>query len=327
MDAFYGTDKPKTLTYLEFGEIDVGKGGKKVWDFRINQKAYDWLMLGRYSNDLIIYKKMMTAANYKKIRDLYFSEIHHKNDSESNLNKIIGLLAVEGAIGKNKRSSFFEFGQTIFGCIEGMEFIQKYVNRKKTFFKKIDLKKNIWYGLDISGFFNELAIILHPEYNVVTSIDFSKLPNKFNVFFAKGISLLYAVRSARQLISIIDRADLSVFDYSFSFNGGEETTIGSGKTIKYLDFNEFLREYKKNGKIMFVCENKSFYNNETKRVYIECVYGSIKYCGKFIQLHKDLFEKFSTDPEISGIMPDIDKFNSGKINWIPVDEFINKIKM
>ena len=35
--TFYGTEQRNIITYLEFGEIDIIEGKKKVWNFQLSR--------------------------------------------------------------------------------------------------------------------------------------------------------------------------------------------------------------------------------------------------------------------------------------------------
>ena len=124
--TFYGTNNTTNITYLEFGEIDLVQGKKTIWDFRMHQKAYDWLMLGRYANDMVTYMRMneqLGRMPISEIMQIYRDEVHHPNDLFLNLGKLCALAIVRDC-SPDQELSFYELGQTIYGCIEGMVFCQ-----------------------------------------------------------------------------------------------------------------------------------------------------------------------------------------------------------
>ena len=178
-NQFYGTDKATSISYLEFGSFDLVEIKKEVWDFRLHQKAYDWFMLGRYANDFLTYlsmKNKLGVLPLKAILKLYNQEIHKGNDSTLNLGKLIAL-----AVTKNDKipSTFYELGQTVFGCIEGMSFYLELLKHLDIEFPAVDLNAVRWYGIDISEMFNHLAVLLHSKYNITTMTDPSALPESF----------------------------------------------------------------------------------------------------------------------------------------------------
>lgn len=326
-NKFYGTEKNDTITYLEFGEVNLREGTKKVWDFRLHQKAYDWLMLGRYTNDIIAYfamSELLDDSALKEIAEVHEREIHHKDETTLSLNKLIAL----EVSGRGKANpSFFELGQTVFGCIEGMEFARKLLKFAGINTISQELKKVHWCGLDISEMFNKLSITLHGDYHVSASDDFNSLPQSYDVFFSKGISLLYAVRSVEQLLEILDKSNCSIFDYSFSLGDEHMTTIGSGKTVKYLSLDKFQESYRGRGRKMYVRKDKSYYNESNNSIFIDCVYANNDLCNEIIdmdtQIRSTLREKFASEPDILKIL---DIGAEADFSWVSFDEFIDSIK-
>ena len=113
--SFYG-EKLQSLSYLEFGSIDFQSGTKNVYDVKMTDKAHDWLMNARYSNDIVVYKDMHNSIeNSTAVIDTFNNEMHHADDVSLNISKWIAL----GTLQKHQLS-FFELGQTLLGCIEGI---------------------------------------------------------------------------------------------------------------------------------------------------------------------------------------------------------------
>ena len=78
--------------------------------------------------------------------------------------------------------------------------------------------------MDISHYFNTLAKLMHSGYNVETSGDLEPLPKEKALFFAKGITLLYAIREAKQLVELMENSELGLFDHSLRL--GQTETYG-----------------------------------------------------------------------------------------------------
>ena len=320
--TFYGTEQKNIITYLEFGEIDIIEGKKKVWNFQLHQKAYDWLMLGRYSNDLLNTMKMeklLETGNMQETINLYNKEIHHEDEASLNLAKLIAV-AVTNNNPVLLKPSFYELGQTIFGCIEGMEFYKNLLSRVNIKLPAVNLKNVAWYGVDISELFNHLSITLHKNYNVVTMLMPESLPPKMDVFFAKGISILYVVRTVDELFTALRKGRLSVFDYSFSLEKEEDTTIGSGKTIRYLNYSNFLNELKKAEEVMYVKKSNSKIIKDTNRIWLDCVFGEKSLCEEYIKL--DVSIRATIAQRFEGIQ-NTGRFLNNDINpeWIAVEEY------
>ncbi len=327
-ETFYGTDADTNITYLEFGSIDLKYGEKNIWDFRLHDTAYEWLMLARYANDMVTYINMNEGIGQRSDNNLvrlYNDGMHHRNDATLNLNKMTALAVMKKHhIKQNNKLSFLELGQTIFGCIDGMEFYKKFLKYLNVDFPHIDLKEVLWMGVDISQFFNKIAVLMHSNYHIKTMSELSSLPHLADVFFAKGVTLLYAVRTPQQLIEIIENGRLCIFDYSFSMGDDQITTLATGKRIKYISYKSFWNEYKKGKMTMYIQQNKSKYSALTNRLFIDCVYGEEKLCKDFIKLNKrirnELALRLSSE---SGTTVFSDLEDESK--WIRIEDFIDNL--
>lgn len=322
---FYGTKESSAITYLEFGEIDLVKGKKKVWEFQLHQKAYDWLMLSRYANDLQAFVSMtekLPQSALSEIIDIYNREMHHGDEASLHLAKIIALDSVTEGVGS---TSFYELGHTIFGCIEGMLFYQQLLKNLNIYTSRTDLNTIDWYGVDISDMFNKLSKTFHREYKIHAMLEPSSLPDRMDVFFSKGISLLYAVRTIPQLFETIKKGRCAIFDYSFNLGKAEDTTIGSGKTVRYLSFDDFMHELGKHTETLYVKKNNSRYVPDTNRVWLDCLYADASVCNRFIAL--DTHIRNAVSLQLSPIAG-AERFlnNDHEPVWQTIDDFIKSMQ-
>lgn len=313
---FYGSDKPTCTTYMEFGEIDQVAVKKNIWGFKLHQKAYDWFMLSRYANDILAIRKMQKFIKDKKInecKDLFWEEIHHKDE----LCLAFGKLAALYAAGKTSNLSFFELGQTLFGCIDAMEFAQILLDSKH----QMDLKAVDWIGVDISEMFNELAKVFYHEYKINTALTEKELPNKWDVFYSKGITLLYVVRELKQFYKYINSSDCAYFDYSFSLGENQDTTIGSGKTVRYLSFNDFINTYKANigDKEVYVNTKTSRKIPEKNQIWIEFFIGHPKSVEKFLEFENNVYQSLG---EFKGSDVFVDDYHK---SWIKLEDYLKTL--
>lgn len=320
-NAFYGTHKPSAITYLEFGAIDLKSGKKLVWDFRLHQKAYDWLMLARYANDLAAYNRMrrgirkLSGAGLARVCR---EEIHHEDDVRLNVKKLCALHACGARPG-----IFAELGQTLFGCIEGMEFCQDYLATHGVIRKTIPLQNVKWVGVDISALFNQLAVEMHPRYLVQTHEDCRGLPSRADVFFAKGVSLLYAMKSAGQMGAVLKKFRLGVFDYSFAMGGTIVRTIGSGKTLTHIGWNPFRMEKKKHGKQLYVNPALSQINEKEGMITVDCLYGDEKMCRRFIEIDEQIQGALADRKKKLGRMASVLSSAGGRpFTWTPLEQYL-----
>ena len=228
-----------TFSFLEFGSISRVKGKKYVYDYRTDQKAYDWFMVARYSSDLVSYLELtekVSELSLEVLSESLLSRVHHSNDFRLNLAKLAAINVVQ-------QSTFFELGQTLFGCIEGMGFCKSLLHQCGFKGDIIDLGEVDWRGYDTSEFFNRLAKMMHKDYSLSTTSKSGAFEITGGAAFAKGVTLLYALHQPEDLDTWYQRSELAVFDYSFALGAPEVTAIGTGKPVTYLTLSDFLEIY------------------------------------------------------------------------------------
>jgi hypothetical protein len=323
--GFYGTEKPNAFSYLEFGSIDLDKGQKQVWDFRMHQQAYDWLMHARYSNDLMTYLKLgerVGSAPPGEIAAAYRAGIHHPEDFLSHFGKLCALAALDG---RASRASFFELGQTLFGCIEGMAFCRKILRSLNLDFKAASLKKVRWIGVDISDFFNRFAVLLHPGYDVRTSGRVAPSDIPADVFFAKGVTLLYALRTASQLADMMDYGRICLFDYSFAMDSPQEMILGTGKPVVYLSYGDCRRALRERGKELWVRRSRSHFDARNRRLFVTAAAGEAPLLERFMELEARARAEVASRPhagEYHAVL--FAGLDSGRDDWLRLPEFLRE---
>lgn len=312
-----------SASFLEFGHINIDKDDpqKQIWDFRTGQKAYDWFMLARYMNDLYTYRKLIMLIEEEKLEEvssLYKSEIHHKNDASLNLQKYLALTLFE----KSKTPSFFELGQTLFGCIEGILFAQKILECFRIIDDEyVDLKNVDWFGVDISSLFNFVSKRLYADFKVHTFLPSQYQKRDTNVFFAKGVTLLYACKSLDDFITLLDSADIAVFDYSFSTLGDYSKTIGTGAVVHYCSLWRFLEHYKLSKKRMYIRAKMSKLNGDL--LYIEAIYGLDALCLEFIKKDTGARERLANITDKHNVLKTLlNEDENGDAVWLELEKFL-----
>lgn len=242
---FYNSDTPEAITYLEFGSHNPQTQTNSVWDRREHQEAYDFFMVARYLKDLIVLRELtrnsQTLSPDEQLEN--FGEEIFTKDLYNSFSKLAAL-AVTKSLKGPEPVGFVELGSTLMGCIEGMEFIQRLGRRFYREYSTLNLKDVIYYGVDISDFLNKVAKELHPEHQVIPYTSLSLLPKNLDVFFAKGVSLLYACKGARELVEAVTTARVSLFDYSFSLANEQLEILGTGKQVAFTPIKEFLSSLK-----------------------------------------------------------------------------------
>ena len=308
------------FSYLEFGSIDPVTGKRCIYDYKDHDKAYEWLMHARYSNDIYAYQKMLkelSQADHERIVNVYQNDIHHHDDLIVNNNKLLAL-EITG-------SSFFELGQTLFGCIDAMLFTQAFNFKYLGISSPCILGDVFWQGVDISEFFNCTALQLHKDYHVSAVSELNIIQAEQDVFFAKGITLLYAVRSADDLLNLTRRKKISIFDYSFSMCDDVSTQIGTGKNVKYLSKREFLSFYemvKSEGKDIWVRNNAGVRKNG-ELFYFEGIVCGADLSEKYIKRQANWINAFRGQSK--AVLTLAHRIDDEYWSWTRLDNLLDKM--
>ncbi len=321
MNTNFSETEGKTFSYLEFGEISQDANSKEVYDFRTKSQAYDWLMHARYSHDIFTYLQMLRLlekGDLKEVELLYKKGIYHADDFSSNLNKLTAL-----SLFKNK--SFFEYGQTLFGCIEGIQFCRELLRNLSTCVEETNLEEVQWYGFDISSFFNEMACLMHSKYSVHTSAETSLIHEGSQVFFAKGVTLLYALRSGEDFFNLANNSQLGLFDYSLSPKESRDSTIGTGKSVCFIGLEEFLEHYRRSSHTIYIRANPRPERDEGK-IYFEGIFGGEQRCVEFIERDRYMRSLLHTKyPELTKTL--LANKNKSYCQWQEFEDFISGLKL
>lgn len=300
------------FSFLEFGAIDPNQPGKKVWDFRVGQQAYEWFMCSRYLQDLLCYSHMTEGFDLSKGIDkpleVYREQIHHANsDLSYNFDKWVAL-----TICGNKSPVFMELGSTLFGCIQGMVFVDQVM--KNLQFSSVSPDEVKWIGIDNSEFLNGVARHINNKYQMEL---FTQLPSggvECDVFFAKGVSLLYAIENVQALTSILQSSELALFDYSLSTRGAVTKALGTGKKVHYFDYEEFIDKLPEN-KTCWVRMDTS--RHENGMWYVELLCGDSGAIQRFMDRQSQCLAALGKIVDMCGL-----KFFSRSdsvVNWKPFD--------
>lgn len=238
----------KIKTYLEFGYQEDGK--KVPYDIRENQEAYDFFMVARYLKDIIAY------------RTCKLEDVHHGQDVRDNIKKYTAL-----SICKNPSQLlvFYELGSSLMGVIDSLECINKQ-------FGKLLVKDILFVGIDNSKMMNTVALYLHPNYKLKLFEEKAVYP--CDLFFAKGVSILYAFDDEQLFCDILKKSRIAIFDYTFSLKDESIVdVIGSGKMGTYLSLKKCKKLLDSEDKqLVLQPSERKFKVPEDRRTY-ECIYG------------------------------------------------------
>ncbi len=236
-------------SYLEFGHK---KGDNKTpYDSREGQEAYEFFMVPRYLKDIIGY------------RTGKLDMIHHQEDLLDNIKKYTALCVCKD---KQKNLTFYEVGSSLMGVIDALEYIDKQV-------KELCVKDILFVGVDISDMMNYIASYTHQGYKLKLFKEIQQV--ECDLFFAKGISLLYAFSKELDFCNVLKKAQLAVFDYTFSLKSQIKDFVGTGKQVTYLNIEECKKLLDFDGKTLILTPSKRSYSSkENGKATYECVYGN-----------------------------------------------------
>jgi hypothetical protein len=240
--------RARVTTYLDFG---MTKGGKRTsYDYREDQPAYDLFMGARYLNDLIAYRE-------GRVEDVY-----HPEDLRDTLRKYTALSVCRR---DGERLTYHEVGSSVLGVIDA-------VNYLNTRYNQLDTRQIVWYGVDNSKFMNAMAAYTHEGYDV--RIAEVVQPVTCDLFFAKGVSLLYAIDTEELFCEVLKASRIAVFDYTFSRKARIPDVVGTGLPVTFLNLDECQRGLSGPGKKLIL--NPYWlrtYHHSPDKVTYDCVYG------------------------------------------------------
>jgi hypothetical protein len=249
-------------TYLDFGMTKKGK--RTCYDYREGQNAYDLFMGARYLADLIAYRNGNPA------------DVYHPEDVRDQLRKYAAL-AICRRLGH--RLTYYEVGSSVLGVIDALNYLdQKY--------RELDTHDIAWHGVDNSTFMNAMAKYTHEDYDVHLSEAATPIP--CDLFFAKGVSLLYAIDAEELFCEVMEQSRIAVFDYTFAVEGALAEAVGTGLPVTYLNLEKIRQRLSASGKtLMLTPYTIRSYHQTPDRVTYDCVFGE----PDLVQRYLDEMEK------------------------------------
>ena len=248
----------KIKTYLEFGYMEDSK--RHPYLTKENQDAYDFFMTARYLKDIISY------------RNCQIQGVHHEEDLQDNIKKYSALCACSGSLSP---LVYYEVGSSLMGVIDSLEFINKKIG-------KLNVKDILFMGVDNSRMMNTVAYYIHPSYKLALFEEKAVIP--CDLFFAKGVSLLYAFEDEGLFCNILKNSRLAIFDYTFSLKKESvKDVIVSGKMGTYLSLDKckkLLNSEKK--QLVLQPSERKFKIPENRKLY-ECIYGDKELVKKYMR--------------------------------------------
>lgn len=263
--AYYGSDEIDSISYLEFGSIDLKKADKTIWAYWQDQMAYDMYMFSRYARDLFVFRDFSASNSgnhtVEHLNSIVLSAAHNKLTDY--LFKYAGLIT---AVQFNAPDEICESGSSLFGWIDEAMACDYAFHAGKNI---EGIKKLKYLGSDISSFMNKGAKELHSGLKMrfspaITVADLMCEVDRLSLFYGLGVSMRYSLRNAEDMREVCQKSELSIFN-RLSVSKGKDTVeliYGTGK--------------------------KSYVISLPALTYILKITGtSAKYCNSSLQLEKD----------------------------------------
>lgn len=237
--GYYGSDKQGTLSYLEFGSLDLENATKKIWGYWQDQEAYDLYMFARYARDLFLFRDYFEEEekNFCNLNEYVKNSAHDK--MVDYIFKYAGIMTL---IHNNRcKQSLCESGSSLFGFIEEVMALDYVIHDGANIDK---IKQLTYLGSDISEMMNRGAETLHPgiKFKFSTADTVSKLMDEWQsigMFYGLSVSLRYALRTAADVVKVALNSDIVAFNrISLSYNGNEQIKAGTGKYAYVMSIPE-----------------------------------------------------------------------------------------
>lgn len=300
---YYGCENPESVSYLEFGSINLVEGQKTIWNYWQNQEAYDLYMFARYSRDLFAFRKFFDEKEktVEKLNEYVARAAHNK--LMDYIFKYAGMLAIQ------KNGIICECGSSLYGWID--EAIAcDYVFSGGQNIERISGFEYICS--DISEMMNEGAAAFHGNNTMSFSTAgtiaelMSEVREKFrkrlSLFYGVSVSVRYAVRRAGDLIEAAATADLSIYN-RLSVVLGKETRVGvygSGKRVYIVSLPELVSGLKEKGICARYCTANMQYGKDgadTVRASV-IISENQELLDRFVRVYGDCIDQSLRIPEV-----------------------------
>lgn len=252
----------KITTYLDFGKV---RGGRRTcYDYYEGQDAYDLFMGARYFRDIIFY------------REGEVEKVYQVEDLRDQTRKYAALVVCKD---NSRKLVFYEVGSSAMGVINALE----YLNKK---YSDLNIKDIEFFGVDNSKWMNAAAKYTHEQYNIklwesVKDADVVKC----DLFFAKGVSLMYAFEDEESMCNVLKNSRIAIFDYTFSLGEKIQDFVGTGLPVTFLSLDKCKKLLEDDGKVLIMKPYiiKNYYHNPKEKVTYDCIYGSRDIVDKYLK--------------------------------------------
>lgn len=295
---YYGCENPESVSYLEFGSINLVKGEKSIWNYWQDQMAYDLYMFARYSKDLFAFRKFFEEKekSVEKLNEYVLKAAHNK--LMDYIFKYAGMIALKNEWG----GVVCENGSSLYGWIDEAIACDYVFNKGEN----VDKIKGFEYiGSDISDLMNEGAASFHSDVKMIFTTEdtidgvISEIKDKFqkklSIFYGVSVSVRYTVRNALDLVKAADMTELSMYNrLSVTFDNETLVSVyGTGKSVYIVSLPRLIEGLKEKGISAKYCTANMQYGKDGERTVRASIIISRdeKLLSRFIEIYNDCIEK------------------------------------
>jgi hypothetical protein len=289
---FYGDDSHKSVSFLEYGSMDLETKSKSTWGFLLHQDAYDSYMFSRYAKDMFYFRDFIndevtpTPAAFVEL----VKKTAHK-DLQALLLKYAGYMSVKKNEELNDKVVVCEIGSSLFGLIDEVSAMDRLVN-SGIHIESIETGRYI--GCDISDLMNKGAKEFHPnaKFQFFTDATTASLLTsnsfEFDLFYGVSISMQYSLRSATDMIEICKRSELSVIrSLWFSLDETRSVDLGTGKRGYNISLNEFIKLLDGTGLSAKFYDPNLYINKDTNSIVMDIIVGNTEVLDRFVNYYTE----------------------------------------
>lgn len=254
-NAYYGNESNTSISYLEFGSVDIEKKKKTIWGYWQDQEAYDLYMFARYSRDLFSFRHYLDNKEEHNLDGLM------KRIKCSAHDKLLDyIFKYAGFVIDNMGGWRCELGSSIYGLIEELMALDivfsagRHVNGFRT---------GKYLACDISEMMNEGAAIFHPDAEIISSVapttkelieEIKRRSIHLELFYGLSVSMRYSLRNSQDILDMAQMCGLQIYNrLSMSFGETLSFIYGTGKSVYVISLPELVKGAEKEGVCIKYC--------------------------------------------------------------------------
>ena len=295
-NSYYGTQDVHSVSYLEFGSLDLREKSKKIWAYWQDAEAYDLYMFARYARDILMFRKVIDEINYGGVLSLADAVKRSAHDKLMDyILKYAGMLAIQ------EKGAVCESGSSLYGWIEEAEACDKVYSEGRNLSK---IRGFHYIGSDLSRLMNDGAKALHQDFRM----DFSEAPTimdlfkdirahivpRLALFYGLSVSIRYAVRKANDLVEAARYSDLCVYNrLSLSLEEDKCLVYGTGKMVYVISLDDLTKGLQELGaSAKFCTANMQHDRDGQNTVRVSCIISEKQeLLDRFETVYRECIEK------------------------------------